>query len=72
MGRISINDILELPTAERVEIVQKIWDSLAANPEAVPVTDAQKKELDRRLAAFENDPEAGESWEEVKKSLRGE
>jgi len=72
MGRISINDILELPTADRVEIVQKIWDSLAANPEAVAVTETQKRELDRRLATFENDPEAGESWEDVKKSLSGE
>lgn len=43
------DEILQLPPAERLELVEEIWDSLAATPEAVPVPDWHRAELDRRL-----------------------
>jgi putative addiction module component (TIGR02574 family) len=60
----------QLSVAERILLVEEIWDSIATTPDEVPLTDAQKAELDRRLAAYEADPGAGSSWEEVKARLR--
>ena len=45
-------DILELSVAERIQLVEDIWDSIAAAPETVPLNEDQKKELDRRLEAY--------------------
>jgi putative addiction module component (TIGR02574 family) len=65
----SLEDIQRLPIAERIKLVGDIWDSIAATESAVPVTEAQRKELERRLKEYERDPRAGKTWEDVKKSL---
>jgi putative addiction module component (TIGR02574 family) len=70
MNNISIADILELPVQERICLVELIWDSVAAEPEAVEVSPALKAELEARLAEFEANPEAGYSWDQVKLSLK--
>jgi len=72
MSQISVAEILQLPIAERICLVELIWDSIAAVPEAVLISDELKADLDRRLAEFEADPEAGSPWEEVRTQiLRG-
>ena len=53
MNNISIADILELPVQERIRLVELIWDSVAAVPEAVEISPALKVELEARLAEFE-------------------
>jgi len=68
---ISIADVLKLPIAERIRLVEDIWDSIAAVPEAVPVTDAQREELDRRLDAYHRDPGSGSPWPDVRKRITG-
>lgn len=70
MAKVSLSDILELPVAERISLVEDLWDSISAVPEAVTLTDAQRDELDRRLAAYHQDPDAGAPWEEIKTRLR--
>ena len=65
-----VADILELPVAERVRLVEAIWDSIAAAPEALPLTDWQREELDRRLAEFEADPDSGATLEQVFARIR--
>ena len=62
-------DLLELSTEQRMQLVEELWDSIASSPEQVPVTEAQKRELDRRLDAYRADPAAGSSWEKVKESI---
>jgi putative addiction module component (TIGR02574 family) len=69
MKQISVAEILELPVAERIRLVELIWDSIVAVPEAVPIPDELRAELDRRLAEFEADPETGSPWEEVRKRI---
>ena len=69
---IDISKVLELPVDERIELVQQIWDSIAEVPEAVRLTDAQKRELERRLKAYESDPSAGSPWAEVRERLLAE
>jgi putative addiction module component (TIGR02574 family) len=66
MKPIQVSDVLELTPAERIQLVEDIWDSVVAVPEALPLTPAQKKELDRRLAAYRQNPDAGSPWAEVK------
>jgi putative addiction module component (TIGR02574 family) len=71
MARITVDQLLDMPLAERVELAQAIWDSVARNPENVPLTEAQREELDRRLDEYERNPNEGSSWESIKRSLRG-
>lgn len=59
-----------LSVAERILLVEEIWDSIAAESAAMPVPDAHKEELDRRLAAYQDNPHAGSSWEDVKSRLQ--
>lgn len=70
MNNTSIADILELPVQERIRLVELIWDSIAAVPEAVEVSPALKAELEARLVEFEANPEAGYSWDQVKLRLK--
>jgi len=57
-----LDDILTLSVAERMQLVEDIWDSIAATPEAVPVTDAQRKELAKRKRAHQRNPAAAKPW----------
>ena len=70
--KVSIADVLELSPAERILLVEEIWDSIATVPESVELTEAQRTELDRRLDAYHKDPNAGDPWEVVKASILGE
>ncbi|MDO8843186.1 MAG: addiction module protein [Methylicorpusculum sp.] len=70
MNNISITDILELPVQERIRLVELIWDSVAAVPEAVEVSPELKAELELRMIEFEKNPEAGYSWDQVKSRLK--
>ena len=70
MGKITKKDVLELSVAERILLVEEIWDSIATRPEEVPVTDAQRRELNRRLRAYRESPDATLTWDEVRESLR--
>ncbi len=71
MARIKMADVLGMSVAERILFVQDVWDSVAATPEAVPLTDAQREELDRRLDAYHKDPDAGSPWPEVRARISG-
>jgi putative addiction module component (TIGR02574 family) len=49
----------ELPVEERIRLVEDLWDSIAADKKALPVTPEQRAELDRRLDAYEMDKNDG-------------
>ena len=66
---VNLSEVLKLPVEERLKLVESIWDSIAEFPEAIELTEAHKKELDRRLEAYEADPKAGIPWEELKADL---
>ena len=67
---IFVADILELPLQERIQLVEVIWESVAAVPHAIEVSPELKIELEARLADFERNPEAGYSWDQVKAYLK--
>lgn len=57
--------------SERLELVEDIWDSLTDLPDSIPVTPAQKAELDRRLEKYRSQPHGGIPWTEVKNRILG-
>jgi putative addiction module component (TIGR02574 family) len=63
---INLAEILELPVEQRLKLVEAIWESIAEFPDAIPLTEAQKRELDRRIEDLERNPDAGSPWSEVK------
>jgi putative addiction module component (TIGR02574 family) len=71
MSKVSLADVLELSVAERIQMVEDIWDSIAAMPKPLPPTQAQRDELDRRLEDYHQNPDEGSPWEEVKKRILG-
>ncbi len=62
-------EFLSLSVGDRLQLLEEIWDSLAAMPEAIPVTDAQREELARRRRAYARNPSAAKSWAEVRARL---
>ncbi len=64
-----LEQILELPVSERIQLVEDIWDSIAAVPESVKLTPKQMEEIEHRLEDYRANPENVVSWEEVKNKL---
>ncbi len=62
--------VFDLPPAEKLQLVEDLWDDLAANPGGVPVVDGHKQELDRRKADASAAPGRGLAWQEVKRRAR--
>jgi putative addiction module component (TIGR02574 family) len=62
-------EIRSLSVADRLQLLEEIWDSLAETPEAIPVTDAQRKELARRRRVHARNPATTKSWAEVRARL---
>ena len=67
---IRMEDILQLNIEERLDLMEKIWDSITANEESLPLTEAQRTELDRRLQAHVQNPGEAETWDEVKAKIQ--
>jgi putative addiction module component (TIGR02574 family) len=61
--------IMKLSVAERIMLVEEIWDSIAAERGPIELTEAQTRELDRRLDAYQAAPQGGSSWGEVKSRI---
>ena len=66
----TVISIFDLSPPEKLQLVEDLWDDLAAIPDAVPVHDWQKEELARRKANLTNNPASGLTWEEVKRRVR--
>jgi putative addiction module component (TIGR02574 family) len=66
------DDLRKLPLAERLALVEEIWDSIAADceREPFPLSDEQRADLERRLAEADADPAGGAPWEEVRERIR--
>ena len=64
-------DYRRLSIAERLELVEDIWDSIAGDADALPLTDAERALLGERLAEHEANPGRGEPWSAVRARIRG-
>ena len=63
-------EIRKLSLAERILLLEEVWDSIADEPDAWELTQEQQDELHRRVSAYEANPQNTSTWSEVKASLR--
>ena len=64
------DDLRTLSIDERMQLVEDIWDSIVADQAALPLTDEQRVELDRRLDAYETDNVKGREASDVVTALK--
>jgi len=65
MSDTDVAEILKLPIEERMRLVELIWESLAADPSALPLSDAHRAVLDERLAEHERNPDDVATRDEI-------
>ncbi len=64
------DEIRQLSVPERLQLLEDIWDSVLEDERDLPgLTDAQKTELDRRVAAHNADPTRAIPWSEARARL---
>jgi putative addiction module component (TIGR02574 family) len=57
MSDTDLAEILKLPVDERLRLVEQIWNSIAANPAAIPIGDTHRAIIDERLAEHASSPD---------------
>lgn len=63
-------EYMKLSISERIQLVEDIWDSIAAEAtNTVELSLAQKAELHRRVAAHRADPSTAVPWDQVRSKL---
>lgn len=64
-------ELFKLSRAEKLELVEELWDSIATDPDAEmsPLSAAQREELDRRIREMNEHPERAIPWDEVRDDL---
>jgi putative addiction module component (TIGR02574 family) len=68
MNKSLLKELLELTPAERIELAENLWDSIEPE-EMPPLTDEQKREIERRYAEHVRNPDRGSRWEDIKTRL---
>jgi putative addiction module component (TIGR02574 family) len=68
MNKALLQELMELSPEERIQLAEDLWDSIAQD-ELPPLTEAQKKEIDRRIEEHKRDPSTALPWEEVRRWL---
>ena len=69
MARPAVN-FEALSVEERLKLLEQVWESLSQKPENVPITEAQRAELDRRLDELKREGVTGIPWDEVLRQIR--
>lgn len=60
----------DLPVEQRLHLVEELWDSIAADQGKLRLTETQRRELDRRLDAYELDGNPGRPVADVMEDIR--
>ena len=63
-------DIHSLSTSERIRLAEQLWDSVHDKMDEIEVTPEQMELLQTRLAAYKEDGDPGDSWENVKARIQ--
>lgn len=67
MTALSRDEINLLSPAERLSLIGDLWDSLTDSQ--IPLSGAQRDELDRRVQGFVEDQDGAVTWEDLKAEL---
>ena len=65
-----IANLNALPIVEKIQLVEDLWDSIAADQASLPLTAEQRGELDKRLDSYESDGLEGRVASEVISDIR--
>lgn len=65
----NLHSVFDLSPAEKLQLVEDLWDDLASTPDAVPLHAWQQEELARRTANLRNNPASGLAWDEVQQRI---
>ena len=66
------SELLKLGRAERLQLVEDLWDSLVREEADLPVPDWKREELRRRKERFLKHPASGRTWDQVKQRARSD
>jgi putative addiction module component (TIGR02574 family) len=66
----TLAQIARLPVEERIQLVQAIWDTIAADQLPPHLSEDQKRELDRRIAELDANPDNVLTWEQIKAHIQ--
>lgn len=61
-----------LPVAERLELIEELWDSLGDQRDDLPLLDWQREEIDRRIDKLETGTASTAPWEVVRRRIVGD
>ena len=67
-----LSQLADLTLSEKLQLVEDLWDHIAASSEPLAVRDWQKQELDRRKRNYDANPGSGVSWKDAKRRMRGQ
>lgn len=62
--------IFKLGRAERLQLVEDLWDSIEEEDAQLPVPEWKREELRQRKERFSRHASSGRTWEQVKQSAR--
>jgi putative addiction module component (TIGR02574 family) len=62
-------EIQELSVADRLQLLEEVWETLANHEAALPMTEGHKQEIDRRLEEWHKTGENGATWQQVRKRI---
>ena len=64
------DELARLSTAERLELIEELWESISDDDGALALTPEQREDLRRRVAEADADPDGGAPWDEVRERIR--
>ena len=70
MVKLDMDAVRQLSVAERLSLVEEIWETISDDPSAVPVSEEQLAEARRRLAAHDAEPSSAIPWDQAEERLR--
>jgi putative addiction module component (TIGR02574 family) len=66
---VDLNAVFSLSLSEKIQLVEDLWDDIAASTETIPLSESQKEQLAHARENLRKHPESGMSWEAVKRSI---
>jgi putative addiction module component (TIGR02574 family) len=60
----------DLSPSERLQLVDDLWDSLAATPDVIPFHDWQREVIEERKSNLQANPESALTWDEILRRVR--
>jgi len=65
-----LEQAMRLSVEDKLDLISALWKSVSGHPESIPVPDWQLEELEQRIEAQRKNPQAGQTWDEVKREIR--